>query len=310
MHLVMSNKVHIYLASTPWMSSRAIRKDIIKQTPHNKGVWNNLVIVKSLKQADFVIIQDDTEEWPTIKCFAKERILYFSREALDNQSIKKYSDNDVTKFSYWNKTGYLYTKWVYHEPLKVKLRKYFSFRFTPGYNGLGLDYSSILERPIDTLRSKRICAILSNTQITEGHKLRLEFTNKLLKKYSFDLYGNVTFSNSEISRTDKYKVLEKYQYCLSFDNQDTIEDFFGTQFTDAILAGCCPIYWGGAKLEKYFPKDSFIQIDIRKKECIDDVIEILNRDDFNKRIPAINIARKLLLDKYNLLPTIETIINK
>jgi len=97
---------------------------------------------------------------------------------------------------------------------------------------------------------------------------------------------------------------------LCFDNQDTIRDFFGTQFTDAVLSWTVPIYWGGADLQKYFPSKSFIKIDIKNPHEINRVIEMLRNEDYKERVEALTEARDLILNKYNLWSTISDIVEK
>ena len=81
-----------------------------------------------------------------------------------------------------------------------------------------------------------------------------------------------------------------------------------TQFTDSILYWTVPIYWGGADLSRFFPEDSFIQIDIRKPDEVNKVIEIIQNDDYESRIPALKEARNLILNKYNMWPMINEIL--
>ena len=104
--------------------------------------------------------------------------------------------------------------------------------------------------------------------------------------------------------------MDDYKYCLAFDNQNTIKPFFGTQFTDAILRWCVPLYWGGAALEDYFPTDSFIKIDIQDPDAINTIESKLSIDDYKKRLPAIKRARELILNQYNMWPLIENVIKQ
>jgi hypothetical protein len=145
--------------------------------------------------------------------------------------------------------------------------------------------------------------------MNEGHGLRKDFTKKFLNKYHFDLYGSVSFRNSAIPNNDKIEALKPYKYCLGFDNQDFIDDFFGTQFTDSILSWTIPIFWCGTDLSKYFPKNSFIQFDARKDTEIDRIIDIIKNDDYNSRISDLEEARDLILNKYNFWPTIKRVID-
>ena len=147
--------------------------------------------------------------------------------------------------------------------------------------------------------------------MTEGHRLRYNFLVDFMNNNSdlLDLYGSINFKNKELKNDDKFYALSNYKYCLAFDNQDTIKNFFGTQFTDSILYWTVPIYWGGADLDRFFPKESFIQIDIRKPNEMERVIDIIQNDDYKSRLPAIKEARELILNKYNMWPMLDEIIN-
>lgn len=282
----------ICFAPTQWASSEVMLEDYKLQTPNNDGVWEDLIGVANYEEADYIVIQDNTIIKPNLNSFPKEKLLYFSREALDNFSIRQYPEDKFTHFSYWDNTGYLFTKWIYKRQ---------------GYGGTSKTYSELINENLVT-KNKQLCCILSNKEMCEGHTLRKKFTKELLTKYEFDLYGSVSFRNSNLVDNDKNKTLVNYKYCLGFDNQDNIDNFFGTQFTDAILAECCPIFWCGTDLSKHFPDGSYIQIDIKKENETDRIIEILKNDNFEKRIPAIKEAKKLLLNKYNVWPTIKSII--
>ena len=61
-------------------------------------------------------------------------------------------------------------------------------------------------------------------------------------------------------------------------------------------------------MSRFFPEDSFIQIDIRKPDEVNKVIEIIQNDDYESRIPALKEARNLILNKYNMWPMINEIL--
>ena len=129
-----------------------------------------------------------------------------------------------------------------------------------------------------------------------------------MKRFPLDVYGSFKYSNKDLIMNSKFQTLLKYKYCLGFDNQDSINDFIGTQFTDAVLSWTVPIFWCGTDLSRYYPEGSFIQFDARDSDEIDRIQEIVNEDDFDARLPYLQEARNLILNKYNLWPTLEKII--
>ena len=76
-----------------------------------------------------------------------------------------------------------------------------------------------------------------------------------------------------------------------------------------MLRWCIPIYWGGGNLKKYFPEKSFIKIDINDKNCIDDLVNLIENDDYYDRINDLREAKYLILNKYNMWPTIKGVID-
>lgn len=282
----------VYFASTDWATSQKLLEDYKYQTPNNLGIWEDLQGTSNIDEADIIIIQDYTKEKDKLGRFSKEQLIYFSREALDRQSIKNYPEDKYTHFSYWNNTGYLFTRWVYRKQ---------------GYGGTSKDYDELMSYQ-ENSKTKGVCCILSDKEMCEGHSLRKNFTKDFLSKSDLHLYGEVNFRTHQLPDNDKYSTLKDYKYCLGFDNQDNIDNFFGTQFTDALLADCCPIFWCGTDLSKHFPEGSFIQIDIRKEGEVERVLKLLETDDFEKRKPAIKEAKNLILNKYNIWPTIKSIV--
>jgi hypothetical protein len=66
-----------------------------------------------------------------------------------------------------------------------------------------------------------------------------------------------------------------------------------------------PIYWGCKNIDKFLPKGSYINIDINKPGIEDEIIEISKSRLFEENIDYIAEARDLILNKYNLWPTIK-----
>ncbi len=124
-----------------------------------------------------------------------------------------------------------------------------------------------------------------------------------------DIYGSVLCSNKTLENNDKRNGLINYNYHLAFDNQDTIKDFFGTQFTDALLMWTVPIFWGGGDGDKYFPEGSYETFNVDDPYEIDRIVDIVESGDYLSRLPAIKEARELILNKYNMWPTIKNAID-
>ena len=60
----------------------------------------------------------------------------------------------------------------------------------------------------------------------------------------------------------------------------------------------------------YFPRESFVQIDIEDPNVFKRINEVVSSDLYLKKRDAIAEARKLILDKYQLFPFIANEIEK
>jgi hypothetical protein len=291
--------INIYFAPTPWSTSPQVLEDYRFQTPNNLGQWEDIRAVLNPNDAEYLIIQDETNNIELLNKFEPKKRLYFNREALSVGILNNINKSDYNLFSFWNGSGYLPVRWWYGTNIQASEQ---------GYGGISKTYDELNNlEPIE--KTKNICCILSNKTQNEGHRLRKTFTEKYLEKYNLDLFGSVSFRNSNIPNNDKFSALKDYKYCLGFDNQDFIDDFIGTQFTDSILSFTVPIFWCGTDLSKYYPKGSFIQFNARDFNEIDRIKEIISKDDYYKRLPALKEARDMILNKYNFWPTIKKIID-
>ena len=275
-------------------TSRQLLDDYKRQTPNNSGCWNNFLEgTDNIDDADILIIQDECSI-KEFNHFEPNNRYYFSREALDRHSYYKYKDTGLIDCSFWNKKdSYLWTKWIYNNK---------------NTGGIGKSYDE-LKAILPPIKTKKVCCILSNKRVNEGHNLRVDFMSSMMKKYGhkIDLYGGVDCANLHMLNNDKFECLKQYEYCIAFDNQDDIEKFFGTQFTDAMLCYTVPIYWGGSnnQLIKYFPLLSFETFNVRDLNEMDRIISIVNSNSYESRLNAICEARNKIIEKYNMWPTIE-----
>lgn len=75
------------------------------------------------------------------------------------------------------------------------------------------------------------------------------------------------------------------------------------KLADCYLSWTMPVYYGCTNLDKYFPKESFIQIDINSPEAsLENLREKLSRSFWESSLASIQEARELVLNKYQLFP--------
>ena len=107
---------------------------------------------------------------------------------------------------------------------------------------------------------------------------------------------------------NKYDALAPYDYSLCFENCSQ-RNYFSEKFTDAILSWTIPIYWGCPNIDEYFPPGSYYYIDITQQNAAQKIIEIINQPITVDNIQALKSARELILNTYNVWPTIEKLVN-
>ena len=119
--------------------------------------------------------------------------------------------------------------------------------------------------------------------------------------------GGPTNIENLIPNTTKVDGLIDYKYSIAIENCKK-NNYISEKFTDCILCGTMPIYYGADNVTDYFPKDCFYSIDIESPTCLVDLYNILKKPISEKNKNAIKQARDLILNKYNMLEKLNEII--
>lgn len=269
-------------------SAETIYNTMRMQTPDSKGTWKDMTATIDMAEADYFVVQDYTDISPP----DKDKTYYFAREV---PGAGRVDDIDaIKKFSWIDGTSYLYTKWVYPQN---------------DIGGVKMSYDSLVSQaPVK--KSANLICIQSGKYFLEGHKKRVDFINRVIwgNTEHIDLCGSIRKVLSyggpgEEKVFDKFEKLKDYRYCLAFDNGQH-KNYFGTQFTDALLSWTVPIYWGAPNISEFFPEDSYINLDINDSRAFENILDNLGPEDYERRLPAMKKARDLILNKYNIWPTI------
>lgn len=146
---------------------------------------------------------------------------------------------------------------------------------------------------------------------TDGHVLRMQFLDELVanEPEMLDLYGRGEFSGTHYRGEieDKWEGLVDYRYSLAIENYSG-PNYFSEKLTDVLLTWCMPIYWGCTNLGEYLPEDSFVWLDIEDEHAPKRVRDIVTSNLRERNLDAIAEARQLLLNEYQLWPTVEKAI--
>jgi len=181
-----------------------------------------------------------------------------------------------------------------------------------------------LERESFPAKTKNISVIFSTKRTIGGHRRRLKFILALARELPFDCYGRNTnkllsgsnmkaayqYSSELESTTNKWPGLADHRYSIAVENF-VGADYWTEKIADCFLTGTVPLYYGCPNIADYFPKDSYILIDINDVAATNKLIqETCTEAEYLRRLPALEEAKRLVLHEYNLFNLISDFANK
>jgi hypothetical protein len=136
------------------------------------------------------------------------------------------------------------------------------------------------------------------------HSLRHEFTRRLkMAMPELEVFGH----GHRFIKT-KVEALDLFRYHLAIENHHA-PHHWTEKLADTFLGGCLPFYFGCPNVFDYFPKESLVPLDIRDFDQSLEIIQKTMRDKaYEKRLPAIREARRLILEEYALFPMLSHLI--
>ncbi|MFW8601948.1 glycosyltransferase family 10 domain-containing protein [Desulfobacterota bacterium M19] len=155
--------------------------------------------------------------------------------------------------------------------------------------------------PVTVKKMKKLSWVVGNANDLPGHAKRYALLKAVQEDRTLDIE---LFGRAIQPIDDKWDALAPYQYSLAIENSSS-SDYWTEKVADCFLARTIPIYHGCVNLSDYFPKESFIWIDIKDpRACVKKIKKIISQDDLAKRLPALEKARELVLEHYQLFPFI------
>jgi len=145
---------------------------------------------------------------------------------------------------------------------------------------------SIIEEVGIFEKSKLVSCIVSDLQMNDGHKLRLEISKQIAESGQCDMYGKAF---KYIPR--KIDALKDYMFSFAMEN-DFYETFITEKVNDCFLTGTIPIYLGAPDIGDYYNLDGIIVMDIDKDGTVSFDSEILTEEYYNEHLDAVK-------DNYN-----------
>jgi hypothetical protein len=266
--------------------------DPMRQTPACNGVWNGInFTIEPVEECDYLVMLNNCmEEEIKIIC-PRENIWALMQEPY----MKGHSD--------WMVEGHENFSKVLTHHLPSDNPKYAVSHPAVCWH-VNRTFDQLVSSEIPT-KSKTISWIAGEAKDLPGHIKRWDLLNRIRQENTLDID---LFGRAVRYIEDKWDGLSPYKYSLAIENSSS-PDYWTEKISDCFLAWTIPIYYGCTNLEDYFPQESFIRINIdRPEESVQRIKSIIKNDDWEKRMPAIEKARKLVLDKYQLFPHLSNLI--
>ena len=171
---------------------------------------------------------------------------------------------------------------------------------------IGRSYAEAATQPLPP-KTKVISVVCSNKRMRHTeHDARYRLVKELTHRVpGLDWFG---FGIREVAR--KSDALDPYKYHVALENH-IANHHWTEKLTDAFLAECLPFYAGAPDLADDFPKESFIPIPMDDPARAAEIINKAIADgEYEKRLPAIREAKRLVLEKFNFWQQVIDIIEE
>ncbi|TYT73169.1 glycosyltransferase family 10 domain-containing protein [Desulfobotulus mexicanus] len=281
---------------------------LYRQLPGQDGVWSDCRFVTDPDENDYdwlVVYHDlawskERRGMEFLACAGRKSILVTTEPS----SITVYGTDYLKQF------GTIITSqepWVIHHPNPV-----FTMPGLLWFYGMNEEEASFI--PYDDLRSmvppvkeRNLSTVCSNRRgRLTLHSKRVHFTQRLKACLpEMDVFGH-----GVKPMADKAEALNPYRYHITIENHICC-DHMTEKLPDAFLGHTLPFYHGCPNASEYFPKDSYVPIDIDDFDKSLDLIQsTIANNEYEDRLSYILEARRRVLEEYNLFEVIEKVIRR
>ena len=266
--------------------------NLIRQTPNLSGAWSGIQFTyEEVDTCDLIVVINHPQKDIKVKCRKGGRILLIQEPPYErNNYLTNY-------FPYFDKIISAFDKQAFEKVMNTQAA-------LPWL--INKSYDQLIDlKPDDSLKNDKISWVTSNSNVNPGHQPRLQFLDTLKQS---DV--NIDFFGRGINPIeDKFEGIYPYRYTLAIENYSNA-DYWTEKIADAFLCYTMPIYYGCKNIEDFFPKGSFIKIDINKQEeAIEIMKDALKNKLWETNKEAIIEARNLVLNKYQFFPFIKELTN-
>jgi hypothetical protein len=267
--------------------------DLLRQTPGGRGIWDGIrFTVEPVEECDYLVFLNNRMKTDlSVRC-PEGNVWALMQEPY------------VWGFTDWMVEGHHAFSRVYTNHVPSRSAKYVaSHPALPWHVLRTFDELTAVTVPP---KPRKLSWIVGNCRDLPGHMKRLSFLRFLQRDggLPIDLYGRAVRYIE-----DKWEGLGPYRYSIAVENASG-PDYWTEKIADCFLTWTVPLYHGCPNLERYFPPDSFLRIDIdRPREAVETIRRAIAGDDWERRLPALEEARNRVLRQYQLFPYLAKLIH-
>ena len=279
---------------------------LVMQTPGSSGKWDGASFVidrTGTLEADAWVVYEEVPEETTTIC-PQDRTLLITVEP---PMIKTYRPEYLAQFAH------VLTCHDIRHPGVIREQQALPWHYGRFFEASGAErfvecYDSLAAQSPFERKERSVSLVCSAKRKRDGHKKRDHFVSILEQAGipGLDLFGKGRDRETPCKRD----AILPYRYHIVLENSEC-PDYWTEKLADAYLGGALPFYWGCANIGKYFPAGAFVRIDIERPE---DAIRIIRasmeQNAFETALPSLSEARRLVLNRYNLFPTIVSLFRE
>lgn len=163
-------------------------------------------------------------------------------------------------------------------------------------HGFRIGYDDLTAMPEPTQRENKIAVVCSNVSTTEGQRERLAFLAKLKEQLGDRI---VHFGRGFQPIDDKLDAILPYRFQLVLENSRS-PNYWTEKLADAYLGWALPLYVGCPNLNRFFPDESFVPLDVTDADgAAGKMRQLLDAPEDPARLSAVRVARHSILNTYN-----------
>ena len=278
---------------------------LLAQTPARSGVWDGFEFITDplCRHADAWVVYEGLKTAETTVCPPSRTILFTG----EPPAIKSYPERFASQFA-----RVVTSHTMRHPGLCMRHQSYpwhYGREFDDkGHSRLVEDYDSLTGTPPFERKERLLSIVCSTKRKRDGHRIRNEFVSFLERNPipGMEIFG----AGRERQIPCKRDAIAPYRYHIAIENSQLLH-YWTEKLADSYLGGALPFYWGCPNLEEYFPAGSFVPIDIeRPEEALRTILDTIGNDTYERSVPMLREARELILNRYNLFPSVVSMLEE